>query len=90
MWLPPQRFHDGTSGLPPCDGKEVKTEAAWRFAVNVIIEAMSCQGDDGGKTNADALSNRMSATVRDLKASCALRGLTRGVSRRTAQGMQSL
>jgi hypothetical protein len=90
-------FTTTTSTLPPCDGKEVKTEAAWRFAVNditadtvrwnkeqtdlptlwvcyaqarvrvnAIIAAMSCQGDDGGQANAEAITNRMSATVWDL------------------------
>ena len=90
-------FGTATSRLQPCDGKNVKTEAAWRFAVNdlstdtvqwnkeqtdlpmlwvcygqarirvnVMIQAMSCQGDDGGKANADAISNRMSASVWDL------------------------
>ncbi len=93
-------FTTATSSLPPCDGKEVKTEAAWRFAVNdisadtvrwnkeqtdlpllwvcygqarvrvnVIVQAMSCQGDDGGKANAEAILNRMSASVWDLSGS---------------------
>ncbi|MBV8350434.1 MAG: sensor domain-containing protein [Mycolicibacterium sp.] len=93
-------FATATSGLSSCDGKNVKTEAAWRFAVNdvstdtvrwnkeqidlpmlwvcygqarvrinVILQAMSCQGDDGGKANADAISNRMSARVWDLSGS---------------------
>jgi PknH-like extracellular domain len=87
-------FAAAAAALPPCDRKDVKTEAAWRFAVNdigpdtvrwnkeqtdlpmlwvcygqarvrvnVIIQAMSCQGDDGGEANADAILNRMSATV---------------------------
>jgi PknH-like extracellular domain len=90
-------FTTATSALPPCNGKDVKTEAAWRFAVNgitadtdrwnkeqtdlpmlwvcygqarvrvnAILQAMSCQGDDGGQANADAILNRMSATVWEL------------------------
>jgi len=40
-----------------------------RVRINVIIQAMSCQGDDGGQANADAISNRMSARVWDLSGS---------------------
>ena len=90
-------FTAAAAGLPTCDGRNVKTEAAWRFAVNdvgadtvrwnkeqtdlpmlwvcygqarvrvnVIVQVMSCQGDDGGQGNADAISNRMSASVWEL------------------------
>jgi hypothetical protein len=37
-----------------------------RVRVNVIIQAMSCRGDDGGQANADAILNKMSATVWQL------------------------
>src|SRR5271165_1160092 len=93
-------FTTATSGLPPCDGKNVKAEAAWKFAVNditadtarwnkeqtdlpmlwvcygqarvrinAIVQAMSCQGDDGGQANAGAILNRMSAAVWELSGS---------------------
>jgi hypothetical protein len=37
-----------------------------RVRDNVIIQAMACQGDDGGQANADAILNHMSATVWEL------------------------
>lgn len=39
-----------------------------RVRVNVIAQAMACQGDDGGDGNADAILNRMSAAIWDLSA----------------------
>ncbi|MCW2653283.1 MAG: hypothetical protein JWR32_4259 [Mycobacterium sp.] len=90
-------FTTAAASVAPCNGKELKTEAAWRFAVNditsdavrwnkeqtdlpilwvcygqsrvranAILQAMSCQGDDGGQANADAILNKMSATVWEL------------------------
>lgn len=90
-------FTTAVASLAPCNGKEFKTEAVWRFAVNditadtvrwnkeqtdlpilwvcygqsrvranVVLQAMSCQGDDGGQANADAILNKMSATVWQL------------------------
>jgi hypothetical protein len=34
-----------------------------RVRDNILMQAMACQGDDGGEHNADAVLNRMSATV---------------------------
>ena len=37
-----------------------------RVRNNAILQAMSCQGDDGGEVNAEAMLNQMSANVWDL------------------------
>ena len=39
-----------------------------RVRDNAIVQAMSCQGDDGGNANADTISNRMSAAIWDATA----------------------
>src|ERR1700694_606140 len=86
-------FAAATAPLAACNGKEVKAEADWRYAVtevtadsvrwnkvqkdspqlwvcygqarvrdNVIVQAMGCQGDDGGEHVANAVLDHMSAT----------------------------
>jgi hypothetical protein len=90
-------FAAATPPLAACNGKEVKAEADWRYAVtevtadsvrwnkvqkdspqlwvcygqarvrdNVIVQAMACQGDDGGEHVANAVLDHMSATVWEL------------------------
>jgi hypothetical protein len=90
-------FATGTAPLAACNGREVRAEADWRYAVNevtpdtvrwnkeqkdspqlwvcygqarvrdnVILQAMACQGNDGGEHIADAILTRMSAKVWEL------------------------
>ena len=92
-----KQFASASSGLGPCNGRHVRDEADWKFAINdvtpdtvlwnkeqtdlptlwvcygqgrvrnnAIIEAMVCRGDDAGAKDADAILDRMSASVWDL------------------------
>jgi hypothetical protein len=94
-----KQFGSVTSGLGPCNGRRVNSEAAWKFAINdvtpdtvlwnkeqtdvpmlwvcygqarvrdnVILQAMACQGNDGGAKVVEAVVNHMSAAVWDLSA----------------------